>query len=55
MGAPVSVVAPAREMSMMIGALVGMLILHERVGPWRLIACAVLIGGVVSLSASSPV
>jgi drug/metabolite transporter (DMT)-like permease len=52
MGAPVSVVAPAREMSMMVGALFGMLILRERVGPWRLIGCAALIVGVVMLSVS---
>lgn len=51
-GATVNVVAPAREMSMMIGALFGMLILRERVGPWRLIGCAVLIAGVVMLTAS---
>jgi uncharacterized membrane protein len=49
-GAPVSVVAPAREMSMMIGTLLGMLILRERVGRWRLIGCAVLIIGVVMLN-----
>jgi drug/metabolite transporter (DMT)-like permease len=52
MGAPVSIVAPAREMSMMIGALFGMVILHERVGRWRLVGCAVLIAGVMSLAAS---
>jgi uncharacterized membrane protein len=52
LGATVSVVAPAREMSMMVGALFGMLILRERVGPWRVIGCAVLIIGVVMLSAS---
>jgi drug/metabolite transporter (DMT)-like permease len=52
MGAPVSVVAPAREMSMMIGTLFGMVILHEPVGLWRLIGCAVMIAGVLALSAS---
>lgn len=50
-GAPLSLVAPMREMSMMVGALMGMLILRETVGPWRLTGCAVLIGGVVLLSA----
>src|SRR5204863_10216639 len=35
-GAPLSLVAPAREMSMMVGALFGMLILGERVNGWRL-------------------
>ena len=52
MGAPLSLVAPAREMSMMVGALFGMLILGERVNGWRLIGCAVLIVGVVLLSSS---
>jgi uncharacterized membrane protein len=52
LGAPVSAVAPAREMSMMVGALFGLVILRERVGAWRLIGCAVLIVGVVMLGAS---
>lgn len=51
-GAPLSLVAPMREMSMMIGALFGMLILGEKVGPWQLVGCAVLILGVINLSAS---
>jgi len=49
-GAPLSLVAPMREMSMMVGALMGMLILHEQVGPWRLAGCGVLIAGVMLLS-----
>jgi len=52
MGAPLSLVAPAREMSMMVGALFGMLILGERVNGWRLIGCATLILGVVLLGAA---
>ena len=51
-GAPLSLVAPAREMSMMVGALFGMLILGERVNGWRLIGCAILILGVVLLGAA---
>ncbi len=51
-GAPLSLVAPMREMSMMVGALMGMVILREHVGPWRLIGCAVMVAGVVLLSAS---
>ncbi|MBL8584507.1 MAG: multidrug DMT transporter permease, partial [Rhizobiaceae bacterium] len=51
-GAPLSLVAPMREMSMMVGALMGMVILREKVGPWRLFGCAVLIGGVMLLSSS---
>lgn len=51
-GAPLSLVAPMREMSMMVGALMGMLILREAVGPWRLVGCAVLVAGVILLSTS---
>lgn len=49
MGAPLSLAAPAREMSMMVGALLGLLLLREQVGPIRLLGCAVLLGGVVLL------
>ncbi|HEY5817398.1 MAG TPA: DMT family transporter [Mesorhizobium sp.] len=49
-GAPLSIVAPMREMSMMIGALLGMVVLRETVGPWRLLGCAILIAGVILLS-----
>jgi drug/metabolite transporter (DMT)-like permease len=49
MGAPLSVVAPTRKMSMMIGALFGMLVLRETVGVWRLAGCLVLVAGVVLL------
>lgn len=52
MGAPLSVVAPMREMSMMVGALMGMVILREDVGRWRLIGCAILVVGVILLSSS---
>lgn len=51
-GAPLSLVAPMRESSMMVGALMGMLILREQVGFWRLIGCAVLVSGVILLSQS---
>ena len=45
MGAPISLVAPAREMSMMIGAIFGMMILREPVnsGAWR-DAPAIIVG-----------
>ncbi len=49
MQAPLSIVAPMREMSMMVGALFGMLILHESVGKWRLIGCLILVVGVILL------
>jgi uncharacterized membrane protein len=52
MGAPLKIVAPMREMSMMVGALMGMMILQEAVGRWRLAGCGVLIAGVVLLSSS---
>ncbi|RCI80102.1 multidrug DMT transporter permease [Brucella anthropi] len=52
MGAPLSVVAPVREMSMMVGTLLGMVILREKVGRWRLIGCGILAVGVVVLSSS---
>lgn len=48
-GAPLSLTAPAREMSMMVGALFGMIILREKVGPGRLLGCAILLTGVVLL------
>lgn len=49
-GAPLSFVAPAREMSMMVGALLGMLLLREHVGFWRFIGCIVLVIGVIMLT-----
>jgi uncharacterized membrane protein len=52
LGAPLSMVAPMREISMMVGALLGMLVLREAVGHWRLIGCAVMIVGVVLLARS---
>lgn len=48
-GAPLSLTAPAREMSMMVGALFGMFILREKVGPGRLLGCTILICGVILL------
>lgn len=52
LGAPLSTVAPAREMSMMAGALLGLLVLGEPVGRTRLAGCALLMGGVILLTAS---
>jgi drug/metabolite transporter (DMT)-like permease len=49
-GAPLSVVAPTREMSMMAGALLGMLVLREAVGIGRLAGCALLTVGVLLLA-----
>ncbi len=52
LGAPLSVVAPMREMSMMIGALMGLFLLKETVVPVQLFGCALLIAGVILLSAA---
>ena len=49
-GAPLHVVAPAREMSMMIGALLGMIFLKERLTGARVMACAMIVLGVVLLA-----
>jgi drug/metabolite transporter (DMT)-like permease len=51
-GAPLSLVAPAREISMMVAAMFGMLILREPVNAWRIIGCLILILGVVLLGAA---
>lgn len=51
-GAPVSVVAPMRELSMMLVALFGMVLLGEKVGAARLAGCATMIAGVVLLGLS---
>ncbi len=51
MGAPLSLVAPAREMSMMVGAMFGMLFLREPMSRWRLAGCLALLLGVLLLGA----
>lgn len=51
-GAPLSLVAPAREMSMMLGTLAGMLLLRETVGMGRLLGCGAILLGVILLGAS---
>ena len=51
-GAPLSVVAPMREMSMMLVTLLGMILLREPVGRARLAGCALLVVGVVLLARS---
>jgi drug/metabolite transporter (DMT)-like permease len=49
LGAPLSIVAPMREMSMMVGALMGMFLLRESVTVWRLAGCGILLAGVMLL------
>ncbi|CAM3974497.1 EamA family transporter [Bordetella tumulicola] len=51
-GAPLSLVAPAREMSMMLGTLAGMFLLRENVGVGRLLGCAAILAGVILLGSS---
>lgn len=51
-GAPISVVAPTREISMMLVALIGMAVLREPVGRARLAGCAAMVAGVVLLGLS---
>jgi len=51
-GGPVSIVAPMRELSMMIVAVLGMVLLGEKVGAARLAGCATMVGGVVLLGLS---
>ncbi len=49
-GADVSVVAPLREMSMMMATFAGFLILKEKVPPAGWLGCIVIIAGVILLS-----
>lgn len=48
-GAPVTLVAPARELSMMVAAVLGILVLREPAGPARIAGCVLLTIGVVLL------
>jgi drug/metabolite transporter (DMT)-like permease len=47
--APVSHVAPARELSTLVGAWVGSRMLRESSGPWRIAGAALIVAGVISL------
>lgn len=48
--APLSRVAPARELSMLIAAMLGGKLLGEREQGWRLVGAALIAGGVITLS-----
>jgi drug/metabolite transporter (DMT)-like permease len=48
--APISHVAPARELSTLVGAWFGSRLLREDSGPWRIVGAALIVAGVVSLS-----
>lgn len=47
---PVSYIAPAREVSIAIGALLGIRLLREQDARRRLLAAAIIIGGVIALA-----
>lgn len=51
-GSPVSLVAPAREMSMLLATLAGLYLLREPVGWGRMLGCCLIAGGVVLLASS---
>jgi len=51
--APVSHVAPARELSTLVGAWVGSRMLRESSGPWRIAGAALIVAGVISLALPS--
>jgi drug/metabolite transporter (DMT)-like permease len=51
--APVSHIAPARELSTLVGAWFGSRLLREDSGPWRIVGAALIVAGVVSLALPS--
>jgi drug/metabolite transporter (DMT)-like permease len=48
--APISHVAPTRELSTLVGAWFGSRLLREDSGPWRIVGAALIVAGVVSLA-----
>jgi drug/metabolite transporter (DMT)-like permease len=52
MGAPISIVAPMRELSMMLVAMIGMIWLREPVGRARILGCLAMVAGVILLGLS---
>ncbi|QHV99340.1 DMT family transporter [Spirosoma endbachense] len=50
--APLTVVAPARETSILLGVFMGSRVFHEEDGRRRLIASALILGGIIALSLS---
>jgi len=51
--APVSHVAPARELSTLVGAWFGSRLLRESSGPWRIAGAALIVAGVICLALPS--
>jgi drug/metabolite transporter (DMT)-like permease len=52
--APVSHVAPARELATLLGAYLGSRVLKEKSAPQRIAGAACIVGGVISLAFASP-
>jgi drug/metabolite transporter (DMT)-like permease len=48
--APISHVAPARELSTLVGAWFGSRLLREDSGPWRIAGAALIVAGVIALA-----
>ena len=48
--APIRHVAPARELSTLVGAWFGSRLLREDSGPWRIVGAALIVAGVISLA-----
>jgi drug/metabolite transporter (DMT)-like permease len=48
--APISHVAPARELSTLVGAWFGSRLLRESSGPWRILGAVLIVAGVISLA-----
>jgi drug/metabolite transporter (DMT)-like permease len=48
--APVSHVAPARELSTLVGAWFGSRMLRESTGPWRIVGAGLIVTGVIGLA-----
>jgi drug/metabolite transporter (DMT)-like permease len=48
--APISHVAPARELSTLVGAWFGSRLLREDSGPWRIVGAGLIVAGVISLA-----
>jgi drug/metabolite transporter (DMT)-like permease len=52
--APISHVAPARELATLIGTYFGARMLKEKAAPMRLIGAGCIVAGVISLAFASP-
>ena len=48
--APISHVAPARELSTLVGAWFGSRLLRESSGPWRILGAVLIVAGVIGLA-----